>query len=157
MILGRLYDLALWPHPWPWLWGFKVRVWNSFVSGMGWPIDMEGKGVIHSWPWYWLVWPWWGGQMYQIMTGVTSDVGVPSTYLVKQLQKVCRMDFFSKLKNLKFWQSLWICNFDFVLFWLGIQYELVNIIVWVIMGRHGVSSECRHSSYSSFEWSLGHT
>ena len=38
--------------------------------------------VIHSWPWYWLVWPWWGGRMYRIVTGVTSDVGVPSTYLV---------------------------------------------------------------------------
>ena len=38
--------------------------------------------VIHSRPWYWLVWPWWGGRMYQIVTGVTSDVGVPSTYLV---------------------------------------------------------------------------
>ena len=38
--------------------------------------------VIHSWPWYWLVWPWWGGQMYRIVTGVTSDVSVPSTHLV---------------------------------------------------------------------------
>ena len=38
--------------------------------------------VIHSWPWYWRLWPWWGGRMYRIMTGVTSDVGVPSTYLV---------------------------------------------------------------------------
>ena len=38
--------------------------------------------VIHSWPWYWHVWPWWGGRMYRIVTGVTSDVGVPSTYLV---------------------------------------------------------------------------
>ena len=38
--------------------------------------------VIHSWPWYWLVWPWWGGRMYRIVIGVTSDVGVPSTYLV---------------------------------------------------------------------------
>ena len=33
---------------------------------------------------------------------------------------------FSKFKNLKFWQILKICYFDFVLFWLGIQYELVN-------------------------------
>ena len=42
--------------------------------------------VIHSWAWYWLtvVWPWWGGRMYWIVTGVTSDVGVPSTYLVVQ-------------------------------------------------------------------------
>ena len=40
--------------------------------------------LIHSWPWYWLVWPWWGGRMYRIVTGVTSDVGVPSTYLVQR-------------------------------------------------------------------------
>ena len=42
----------------------------------------EKMWVIHSWPWYWLVWPWWGGRMYRIVTGVTSDVGVPLTYLV---------------------------------------------------------------------------
>ena len=44
-----------------------------------------GSLLIHSWPWYWLVWPWWGGRMYRIVTGVTSDVGVPSTYLVVKL------------------------------------------------------------------------
>ena len=38
--------------------------------------------VINSWPWCWLVWPWCGGRMYRIVNGVTSDVGVPSTYLV---------------------------------------------------------------------------
>ena len=46
--------------------------------------------VIHSWPWYWLVWPWWAGLMYRIVTGVTSDVGVPSTYLVR---KACPCPF----------------------------------------------------------------
>ena len=85
MILGRLYEHALWPHPWPWpwSWNFKVKVWNR-LSGMGWPIDMERKRmcVIHSWSWYYKVWPWWGGQVYLIVTGVTSDVGVPLTYLV---------------------------------------------------------------------------
>ena len=53
--------------------------------------------------------------------------------------------FFSKLKNLNFWQFLSICNFDFVLFSLGIQY---GSIVWVVMGQRRVSSECRHSSSS---------
>ena len=48
MILGRLYDLALWPHPWPWPWNFKVRVWNSFILGMGRPIDNEWKGCESS-------------------------------------------------------------------------------------------------------------
>ena len=45
--------------------------------------------------------------------------------------------FVSKFKNL---------NFDFVFFWLGIQYDLM---VWVIMRRRGVSSERRRSSCSS--------
>ena len=47
MILGRLYDLALWPHPWPWPWSFKVRVWNSFISGMGGRLTMNEKDVSH--------------------------------------------------------------------------------------------------------------
>ena len=80
MILGQLYDLALWPHPWPWPWSWnlKVRVWNGTADWHG----TKRMWVIHSWLWYWLVWPWWGGRMYWIVTGVTSDVGVPSTYLV---------------------------------------------------------------------------
>ena len=39
----------------------------------------------------------------------------------------------SKFKNLKFWRIFKICNFDFVIFWLGIQYDSM---VWVIMRRH---------------------
>ena len=35
------------------------------------------------------------------------------------------------------------------LFWLGIQHDS---IVWVIMRRRGVSSECKRSSCSSFVW-----
>ena len=45
-------------------------------------------------------------------------------------------EFLAKFKNLKFWQFFKICNFDFVLFWLGIWCES---LVWVIMGRRGVS------------------
>ena len=51
----------------------RSRLWHRLAKICLW--------VIHSWPWYWLVWPRWGGQMYRIVTGVTSDVGVPSTYL----------------------------------------------------------------------------
>ena len=82
--LGRLYDLALWPHPWLWpsSWNFKVTVLNtcSFSSGLGRSIDMERKVVSH--PFMTMVWPWWGGRMYCIVTGVTSDFSVPSTYRV---------------------------------------------------------------------------
>ena len=72
-ILGRLYDLALWPHPWPWPWSFKFRVWNSLVTGMGRPIDMERK---------WCESCTGCGRMYRIVIRVTLDVGVPSIYLV---------------------------------------------------------------------------
>ena len=44
--------------------------------------------------------------------------------------------FLAKYKKLKFWQFFKICNFDIVLFWLGICCES---LVWVIMGRQGVS------------------
>ena len=52
----------------------------------------------------------------------------------------------SKFKNVKLWRIFKICNFDFVIFWLGIQYDSM---VWVIMRRRGVSSERRRSSCSS--------
>ena len=42
----------------------------------------------------------------------------------------------AKFKNSNFWQFFKIGNFDFVLFWLGIRCES---LVWVIMGRRGVS------------------
>ena len=41
------------------------------------------------------------------------------------------------------------CNFDFVFFWLGIQYDSM---VWVIMRWRVVSSERRRSSCSSYIW-----
>ena len=113
-----MYDLSIWPHswPWPWSWNFKVRVWNSFISGLVRPIDMERKRmwVIHSWPWYWLVWPWWGGRMYRIVTGVISDVGVPSTYLViipcgDRVKITGRRDWRKRINNYSMW---WKRNID---------------------------------------------
>ena len=50
-ILGWLYGLILWPHPWPWPCSFKVWVWNSLIWGMGGLTDMELKGcelIIHD-------------------------------------------------------------------------------------------------------------
>ena len=38
----------------------------------------------------------------------------------------------ARFKNLKFWRIFKLCNFDFVFFWLGIQYDSM---VWVIMRR----------------------
>ena len=59
---------------------------------------------------------------------------------------VSRVMSVSKFKTLKFWRIFLICNFHFVFFWLGIQYDSM---VWVIMRRRGVSSERRRSSCSS--------
>ena len=39
-----------------------------------------------------------------------------------------------RVSKLKFWRIFKICNFDFVIFWLGIQYDSM---VWVIMRRRG--------------------
>ena len=70
-------------------------------------------------------------------------------HLIKQLKKVCRVYArFKIFKNLKFWRFFLICNFDFVFFWLGIQYDSM---VWVIMRRRRVSSERRRSSCSSWQ------
>ena len=75
---------------------FKVKFQNSSITGIVGLIDVKWKGSELIWyltdcmdvshpfmTWYWLMWPWWGGRMYRIVTGVTSDVGVPSTYLVR--------------------------------------------------------------------------
>ena len=78
------HDLDLWPHTWPWPWIFMVKFWNSCIS------EWEGRLTLHKgggsrssktmtmtiW------WPRSGVWIYQIVTGVTSVVGVPSTHLV---------------------------------------------------------------------------
>ena len=82
MILGQLYDLAIWPHHDLDL-GVEIsRSASEIALSQEWEADWHGTKrmwVVHSWPWCWQVWPWWGGRMFRI---VTSDVGVPSTYLV---------------------------------------------------------------------------
>ena len=77
-------DLDLWPHTWPWPLIFMVKFWNSCIS------EWEGRLTLHKgcgsrsfmtmtmtiW------WPRSGVWIYQVVTGVTSVVGVPSTHLV---------------------------------------------------------------------------
>ena len=83
-ILKVKHDLELWPHTWPWPWIFMVIFLNSCIS------EWEGRLTLHKgggsrsfmtmtmtiW------WPRSGAWIYQIVTGVTSVVGVPSTHLV---------------------------------------------------------------------------
>ena len=37
-------DFQLWPRPWPWLWIFNVKFWNSCIPWVWGLIDMERKG-----------------------------------------------------------------------------------------------------------------
>ena len=83
-ILKVKCDLDLWPHRWPWPWIFMVKFWNSCISEWeGWLTLHEGGGsrsfmtmIMTIW------WPRSGVWIYQVVTGVTSVVGVPSTHLV---------------------------------------------------------------------------
>ena len=77
-------DLDLWLHTWPWPRIFLVNFLNSCISEWeGWFTLNKGGGsrsvmtmIVTIW------WPRSGVRIYQIVTGVTSDVGVPSTHLV---------------------------------------------------------------------------
>ena len=80
-ILGRLYDFDH-THDI----GLGVS-WSEFEIALSqeWEDDWHGTKrmwVIYLWSWYWLMWPLLGGRMYRIVTGVTSDVGLPSTLVV---------------------------------------------------------------------------
>ena len=86
-ILKVKRDLDLWPHTWRWPWIFMVKFWNSCIP------EWEGRLTLHKgggsrsfmtmtmtiW------WPRSGLWIYQIVTRVTSVVGVPSTHLVKNV------------------------------------------------------------------------
>ena len=77
-------DLNLWPHTWPWPWILMVKFWNSCISELeGWLTLHKGCGsrsfmtmTVTIW------WPSSGVWIYQIVIGVTSVVGMPSTHLV---------------------------------------------------------------------------
>ena len=77
-------DLDLWPHTWPWPWIYMVKFWNSCIS------EWEGRLTLHkgcgSRSFMTMTMTiWWlrsGVWIYQIVNGVTSVVGVPSTHLV---------------------------------------------------------------------------
>ena len=100
---GLKCDHQVWPWPWPWplnfegqMWPwplttymiFTVKFWNICIS------EWEGRLTLHKgggsrsfmtmtmtiW------WPRSGAWIYQIVTGVTSVVGVPSTHLVNTLR-----------------------------------------------------------------------
>ena len=91
-ILKVKCDLDLWPHRWPWPWIFMVKFWNICISEWeGWLTLHKGGGsrsfmtiIMTIW------WPRSGVWIYQVVTGVTSVVGVPSTHLVILLSGTSR-------------------------------------------------------------------
>ena len=96
------------------------------------------------------LWGWWfetlSGPLWR-HSNASDPFHICTSYQATS-EGVSRVMPVSKFKNLKFWRIFKICNFDFVFFWLGIQYDST---VWVIIKRRGVSSERRHSSCSSLE------
>ena len=89
-ILKVKCDLDLWPHTWPWPWIFMVKFWNSCISEWeGWLTLHKGGGSRSFMTMIMTIW--WlrsGVWIYQVVTGLTSVVGVPSTHLVVRSNSV---------------------------------------------------------------------
>ena len=83
-ILKVKCDHDLWPHTWPWPWIFMVKFLNSRISEWeGWLTLHKGGGNRSFMTMTMTIWlPRSGVWIYQIVTGVTSVVGMPSTHLV---------------------------------------------------------------------------
>ena len=47
-ILGQLCEFSLRLYLWPWHRYFKVKIWNSLMSGIGRPTDLNERGVSQS-------------------------------------------------------------------------------------------------------------
>ena len=83
-ILKVKRDLDLWPHTWPWSWIFMVKFWNSCIWEWEGQLKLHKMGGTRSFMTMIMTirWPRSGVWIYQIVTRVTSVVGVPSTHLV---------------------------------------------------------------------------
>ena len=107
-------DLHLWPHTWPWPGIFIVKFWNSCISEWeGWlTLHKEGGSRSFMTMTMTIWWPRSGVWIYQIVTGVTSVVGVLSTRLV--LNNVFFSTFFFKSIA---WQSVWRIKSSAMITW----------------------------------------
>ena len=79
--------LDLWPHTWPWPWIFIVKFWNSCISEWEGRLTLHKGGGSRSFMTMTISWPRSGVWIYQIVRGVTSVVGMLSTYLVTSIIK----------------------------------------------------------------------
>ena len=82
--LGLKCDHWIWPWLWPWLWIFKVKNAKNGLIATKWKvhiyIELKASVTIKFDLGHDL--ERWGVRIYRIVTGMTSDVGVPSTRLV---------------------------------------------------------------------------
>ena len=83
-ILKVKRDLHLWLHTWPWPWILMVKFWKSCISGWEGRLTLHKGGGSSSFMTMTMtiLWTRSGVWIYQIVAGVTSVVGVPSTRLV---------------------------------------------------------------------------
>ena len=85
----------------------------TLTEGHGWVIDsidwhgMKNMLVMHSWPWYCLAWPWWSGQICQMVIAVTLDVSVPLLELAPDSILKSINDIWSFVKELTCEGSSW--------------------------------------------------
>ena len=94
-------------HSWPWPCSFKVNIWNSHICGMGGLVDLEKRGyesTMHDHECD----LWWCGLMYSIVTGLTSNVNITSTYL-----------FFNNIKELYSLWRLYLMEYHLYVIWLS--------------------------------------
>ena len=78
------HDLDLWPHTCHWPWIFMVKFLNSCISEWEGQLTLHKGGGSRSFMTMTMAiwWPRSGVWIYQILTGVTSVVGVLSSHLV---------------------------------------------------------------------------
>ena len=115
-------DLHLWPHTWPSPWIFMVKFGNRCIAEWeGWLALHKGCGSRSFMTM--TVTIWWlrsGVWIYQIVTGVTSVVGVPSTHLVL-------------ISDETFWVPLRLCYY-LIRLYRFLQHK--DIFIWWFINLH---------------------
>ena len=146
-------DLDLWPHTWPWPWIFMVKFWNSCIS------EWEGRLTLHkgggSMSFMTMImtiwWPRSGVWIYQIVTGVTSVVGVPSTHLLLEM-------FTPKYKSrwiVDHWST--VCDYYIMLFFFQ-KFRDTNYITFLCWcDAYSLTHSLTHSLLHSLLHSLIHS
>ena len=130
----------LWPHTWPWPWIFMVKFWNSCISEWEGRLTFSKGGGSRSFMTMTMTiwWPRSGVRLYQIVTGVTSDVDVPSTHLVYG-------------KIIKFWIRCWI----FLIYgWIYIHWKPRVVIMPTLLLLRWIHRLSYHGNLGFQSWNI---